>query len=377
MQYIKFGKDGIDVSKFGMGCMRFPQIKDGSKSEIDEKQSIKMIHYAIDNGVNYFDTAYAYGNSELVVGKALSNGRREKVILATKLPTWLINTYSDFGKYLDEQLKRLNVEYIDVFLLHALKKKWWLNLKNLDVFSFIEDSKKKGKIRFAGFSFHDELSLFKEIINSYDWDTCLMQLNYMDEKMQAGIDGLKYANSKGASVCIMEPLKGGSLVNDLPKEAINLLNNYSGGIKPLYLAFRHLCSMPEAKVILSGVSSLKQLIEDIEIFGSMSLEPLNSEELALINKVRDLIKSKIKTGCTGCGYCLPCPSDVAIPDIFRLYEDAHTLNKLEVSRSLYKNIYIYGEKDASMCTECGQCEENCPQKLEIIQILKDVHKLLG
>lgn len=378
MQYIKFGKQDFSVSRFGMGCMRMPsKIVSEGKRKIDEDESIKMIRYAIDHGVNYFDTAYAYGDSELVVGKALSEGYREKVKLATKLPSWEIKSYGDFNKYLDEQLKRLQVECIDIYLLHAMRQTFWKNFKKLDVFKFLDEAKKQGKIVCAGFSFHDQLSLFKEIVDSYNWDMCQIQLNYLDEHMQAGLEGLHYSASKGLPVVIMEPLKGGSLVNNLPNEVTELLKEDGSGINPVRLALRYLYSLPEATVILSGVSSMEQLKEDIEIFNSMPSGPLNDKELMLVNRVKDLLKSKIVIGCTGCGYCMPCPSGVAIPDLFKSYNDVHMFNQLKLSKIFYKDVFTNGKKDASQCTECGQCEEKCPQRLEIIQGLKDVNKLLG
>lgn len=378
MQYIKFGKQDFNVSRFGMGCMRMPsKIISEGKRKIDEDESIKMIRYAIDHGVNYFDTAYAYGDSELVVGKALSEGYREKVKLATKLPSWEIKSYGDFNKYLDEQLKRLQVEFIDIYLLHAMRQTYWENYKKLDVFKFLDEAKKQGKIVCAGFSFHDQLALFKEIVDCYNWDMCQIQLNYLDEHMQAGLEGLHYSASKSLPVVIMEPLKGGSLVNNLPNEVTELLNEDGSGINPVRLALRYLYSLPEATVILSGVSSMEQLKEDIEIFNSMPSGPLNDKELMLINRVRDLIKSKIVIGCTGCGYCMPCPSGVAIPDLFKLYNDVCMFNQLKVSKIFYQDVFISGKKDASQCTECEHCEEKCPQRLEIIKGLKDVRKLLG
>lgn len=378
MQYIKFGKQDFNVSRFGMGCMRMPsKIISEGKRKIDEDESIKMIRYAIDHGVNYFDTAYAYGDSELVVGKALSEGYREKVKLATKLPSWEIKSYGDFNKYLDEQLKRLQVEFIDIYLLHAMRQTYWENYKKLDVFKFLDEAKKQGKIVCAGFSFHDQLALFKEIVDCYNWDMCQIQLNYLDEHMQAGLEGLHYSASKSLPVVIMEPLKGGSLVNNLPNEVTELLKEDGSGINPVRLALRYLYSLPEATVILSGVSSMEQLKEDIEIFNSMPSGPLNDKELMLINRVRDLIKSKIVIGCTGCGYCMPCPSGVAIPDLFKLYNDVCMFNQLKVSKIFYQDVFISGKKDASQCTECEHCEEKCPQRLEIIKGLKDVRKLLG
>ena len=272
MYYREFGNLGFKISTFGIGCMRLPLLlqPDGSTdpSKIDEDEAIKMIRYGIDNGVNYIDTAYGYhgGNSEIVTGKALKDGYREKVKLATKLPVWLANSYEDFGKLLDEQLAKLQVDYIDFYLLHALNKNSWEKVKDMGVLEFLDKAVEAGKIKHPGFSFHDELPVFKSIIDSYDWKMCQIQLNFLDENYQAGVEGLRYAGSKNIPVVIMEALRGGRLARNIPEDILKVWNSYHIKRSPVEWAFRWLYNFPEVTVILSGVSTMEQLKENIEIF---------------------------------------------------------------------------------------------------------------
>lgn len=388
MEYKRFGNLGFEVSRFGMGCMRLPVIKNNhGQDEIDKSEAIKMIRYAVDNGVRYIDTAYPYheGQSEIVVGEALKDGYRERVKLATKSPVWLINSEDDFDKYLNEQLEKLGVEYIDFYLLHALDRERWEKLKKLNVFHFIERAKMSGRIKYAGFSFHDELPVFKEIIDSYHWDMCQIQLNILDEFSQAGTAGLKYAGSKGIPVVIMEPLRGGKLGRRIPEEvkqiysSINL--NKDGSAKnlnrsPVEWAFRWLYNYPEVTVILSGVSTMDQLKDNIRIFQSAPSNCMTLEELDVTRRVREFYESRTKVGCTGCRYCMPCPSKVSIPDVFHLYNNSYMFDAFDESSANYKHLIKEG-RDASKCKECGRCQKLCPQGIQIIQKLKEAHNSLS
>ena len=377
MQYVKFPTLGIDVSRFGMGCMRFPITSDSKgKAIIDETESIKMVRYAANNGVNYFDTAYAYGDSEKVLGKALNGGLREKVIIATKIPVWKIEKSEEFESYLAEELERLQTDYIDFYLLHALSKENWKKVKKFRLLEKLNKAKKDGRIKYGAFSFHDDLSLFKEIIDSYKWDMCQIQLNFIGEDFQAGIEGLKYAASKGIGVVIMEPLLGGLLGSNVSQDIIDRWNQ-SGTVRtPAEWAFKWLGNFPEITVVLSGVSTMDQLKENIEIFKNTLPNSLTQKEIEVFKEIKKLYDSKIKVGCTGCSYCLPCPSGVNIPGVFSLYNRIFSMDDPAIGKGKYKSDYCDNEGDASQCTECDQCEEKCPQHIPIIDKLKEAHEYM-
>lgn len=377
MQYRKFGNLGFEISTFGFGCMRLPIIGQGNQ-QIDEPRAIEMIRYAIDHGVNYVDTAYPYhgGNSETLVGKALKVGYRARVKLATKLPSWLINTTEDMEKYLDQQLAKLDTEYVDFYLLHALDKERWEKLKGLGALEFLDRMKKIGKIRHAGFSFHDELPVFKEIIDGGKWDMCQIQLNFLDENYQAGMEGLHYAAERGIPVVIMEPLKGGSLVNELPEDVQKVWNSAEIHRSPVEWAFRWVGNLPEVVTVLSGVGSLEQVKDNIAIFEQAKANSLSEKEIALIEEVKEIYHSRIKVGCTGCSYCMPCPSGVAIPDIFRMYNDSSVFGKVAENRRQYAGL-VKENRDASQCVECGSCESACPQHIDVIEKLKNARAALS
>jgi len=380
MQYRRLEKLGIECSVFGVGCMRLPLIAnpDGSTSSenIDEAEAIKMIRYAIDNGVNYIDTAYGYhgGNSEYLVGKALKDGYREKVKLATKLPVWYAKTYEDFDRLLNEQLTKLQVEYLDFYLLHALNKSSWERVRDLGVLEWLDKAKASGRIRYAAFSFHDEHEVFIDIIDSYDWDMCQIQLNFLDTEYQAGVAGLKYAGSKGIPVVIMEPLRGGKLAA-ASDDILDLWNQAEEKRSPVEWAFRWLYNFPEVAVILSGVSTMEQLQDNLRIFEVAPANCMTQEELELVEKVKALYESKTKVTCTACEYCLPCPNGVSIPEVFRIYNDASIFGLNDGHIKHYQKL-IDESKDASMCIECGNCESVCPQHIDIIDKLKEAHEAL-
>lgn len=371
MRYREFGKTGEKISILGFGCMRFPQI-DG---EIDEGKTIEMVRYAIDNGVNYIDTAYPYhnGESEIVVGKILKDGYRERVNLATKLPSWEINSREDMDKYFNEQLKKLQTEQIDFYLIHALDKGLWENLVENNIFDFLNEIKKSKKVRYVGFSFHDKYEVFKEIIDSYDWDFTQIQYNYLDEEYQAGTKGLEYASEKDMGVIIMEPLRGGKLANNLPNDILEIINKSDSKKSPAQWAFKFLYNKPEIGIVLSGMSNIEQVIDNIRICNEDGAAgSMNLENEKVIEALRDTLKSKIKINCTDCKYCMPCPNGVNIPACFECLNNSSMFNDIEgIKNNMYKYL-IEQDVDASKCIECGKCEKSCPQHIDIINKLKKV-----
>jgi len=377
VQYRVFDKLGEKLSVLGFGAMRLP-VEGGDQGNIKEEESIELIRYAIDKGVNYVDTAYNYhkGNSEILVGKALKDGYREKVKIATKLPVWLVNTYEDFDKYLNEQLQKLDVEYIDFYLLHSLDREKWTKIKELNVFDFMDKALKDGRVKHIGFSFHDELSLFKEIIDSYDWHFCQIQYNYMNENYQAGTEGLEYAASKNIPVIIMEPLLGGKLAKTPPKEIQDIWNKAAVKRTPAEWGLRWVLNHKEVAVVLSGMSDMKQVEENIKTAEDAEPGSLTREELDLIEEAAEKFQSRTAIGCTNCEYCMPCPNKVWIPYNFELYNDYYMYETEEYSRNMYQRLKEQN-KSASLCVECGKCETACPQKLPIIETLKKADMVLG
>lgn len=381
MEYRVMGRCGHSVSVFGIGTMRLPLRiqKDGSTNygSIDEQKAIDMIRQGIDQGVNYIDTAYTYhqGNSERVLGKALKRGYRERVNIATKLPVWKVKSVDDFDRILNEQLEKLQVSSIDFYLLHALSKKPWQRLKEMGVLDFLNRARQDGRVKHVGFSFHDQLPVFKEIVDSYDWDMCQIQLNLLDEEFQAGVAGMRYAADKGLGVVVMEPLRGGALAQKVPADIQAQWSQYRVNRSPAEWAFRWLANFPEVSVILSGINNLEQLNENVSIFSKTSPHMLTTEESDLINQVQMLYREKIKVGCTGCQYCMPCPSHVDIPEIFRLYNQVFLYDDLASSQTAYQEL-IKQKSDASQCVACGQCESLCPQNLSIIEKLAEADDVL-
>lgn len=372
MNYRTFGKTNFNPSALGLGCMRLP-ILDNDSSKIDETKAIKLIRYAIDSGVNYVDTAYPYhnGNSEIVVGKALADGYREKVHLATKMPVWLVNAYSDFDKYFNEQLNKLTTDHIDMYLLHALNKDRINKMEKLNVFKFLDKIKKEGKIKYVGFSFHDDLETFKHIVDLYDWDFCQIQYNYLDENYQAGIEGLKYASSKGLGVVIMEPLKGGTLAKEPPAKVKEIFHNATSKMTPAAWSFAWLWNQPEISVVLSGMNEISQLDENIKTSDNITPNTMSEDDKNVIKEVQLTYKKLTKIGCTACEYCLPCPKGVNIPKNFKLYNQAHLYGDFESCKKEFAS--LHDNAKASNCVQCGSCETKCPQHLNIRELLKTVN----
>ena len=320
--------------------MRLPTIDKAPMSDkIDENESIKMIHYAIDNGVNYIDTAYPYhkGVSEILTGKALKSGYRNKVRLATKLPMWNVNQSSDFEKFLDEQLKKLQTDHIDFYLFHSLGTYSWKKVVDFDLLKKAEDAVKDGRIGYIGFSFHDEYNSLKEIIDGYDkWTLCQIQYNYMDVENQAGTKGLKYAASKGIAVVVMEPLLGGRLAK--PPVAIKNIFNESGKNRSsAEWAFQWVWNQSEVSTVLSGMNSMEQVVENVKIAQNSAINSLKKEELAVIENVRNQFIDAKAIPCTKCGYCIPCPNNVNIPRNFELYNNGVIDEDWTPVRGTYKN----------------------------------------
>ena len=384
MLYRKLGKTGCDVSVLGFGCMRFPIV--GSTSAVDlfdpskpfdETAAGEMIHYAIEHGINYFDTAYPYhgGQSEVFLGKHLKP-YREKVLLATKLPTWLVQDQHDFERFLGEQLTRLDTDYIDLYLLHGLNRQLWAGMKELGALDFLNKVLADGRIRYAGFSFHDDVKIFKEIVDSYGWAMCQIQYNYFDEYYQAGKEGLKYAASKGAGVVIMEPLRGGKLTDRIPEQIQKLWDSAPVKRTPAEWALRWVWNHREVATALSGMSSMSQLIENIRIAEYAEAGTLSGAELQVVAEVCEAYRNMLQIGCTGCAYCVPCPNGVNIPLNFSLYNDSFMFKDEDLNFMLYNHM-LTPEQRASNCAECGECEEHCPQQIKIPEELKKVHERLA
>ena len=376
MQYRKFGSLDWRGSALGFGCMRLPVLNNES-GEIDEREASRMVRHAIDRGLNYIDTAYPYHreNSERFVGRVLQDGYREKVRLATKMPMWKVNTAEDFDLILNEQLSKLQTDHIDYYLLHGLRKERWYPARDLGVREWLLKARESGRIRHLGFSFHDELDVFKEIIDSFDdWDFCQIQYNYIDIENQAGTEGLKYAAAHGMAVVVMEPLLGGRLVN--PPEPIQAIWDESPVRRSAAdWALQWLWNQPEVSVVLSGMSTFWQVEENLASADRSAIGSLNAEELALVGRVRQKYKELCPVDCTHCDYCQPCPNQVHIPRIFELYNHAAMYNVLDQSRRQYARMPM--ETRADMCLDCQECEEKCPQHIPISSLMPVVHEALA
>ncbi len=379
MNYRKFGSAHTlewQPSALGFGAMRLPII-DGDAGKIDETLAIEMIRYAIDHGVNYVDSAYGYhkGQSEVIVGKALKDGYRQKVKLATKMPCWLVNTADDFDKYFNEQLKKLKTDKIDFYLLHGLGKERWPNIRDLGVLRWAEKRIEEGKIGHLGFSFHDDLPIFKEIVDAYDWTFCQIQYNYMDTKYQAGTDGLRYAAKKGLAVVVMEPIAGGRLAINPPEGVKKLWGEGHHRWKPAEWALQWVWNQPEVSLLLSGMSTMSQVEENVKAAGRSGVGKLTKNDLHLMTRVAEKYREMGFIGCTGCRYCMPCPSGVAIPEIFALFNEYYMKDRDSSVKAVYRE-KLKQEQWAKNCTRCKRCEELCPQHLSIRDLLRGAGQTL-
>ena len=378
MEYRNFGQLDWKVSALGFGTMRFP-VLDGDSSKIDEPQAMKMVRDAIDAGINYIDTAWGYHReqSEPFVGRVLTDGYRERVKLATKMPSWLVMAPEDLDKYFNIQLERLQTDYIDCYLLHTLNKRYWDNYLRLNIFDWLEKKKDEGKIRAVGFSFHDKYEVFEEIVTAYDhWDFCQIQYNYVDIEEQAGLKGLKLAADKGLAVIIMEPLRGGGLAS--PKLPPTVEEVFARSERPwshVEWALQWLWDQPEVSLVLSGMSTPEQVAQNLTFASRSAVGQLSDADRQLIIDAHKAMRAVSPIPCTKCEYCLPCPQGVRIPSIFSVYNDAMMFNLQAYGQRNY-GISIPTDGKADQCVECGACEELCPQQIEIIESLKVAHEYL-
>ncbi len=377
VQYRKLGRTGEEVSILGFGAMRLPVIG-GDEGRIDEEAATQLLHHAVERGVNYVDTAWSYhrGNSERWLGEVLEGGLRQKVHLATKLPSWEIQTREDCDRYLNEQLARLKTPHIDFYLLHTLTRDWWNKLRDLGVLEFLDSALREGRIRYAGFSFHDDFSLFQEIVDAYDWSFCQIQYNYMDELYQAGRKGLEYAFERDLGVVVMEPLRGGTLAGRLPADIVEIMEGHMEKRTPAEWALRWVWNHPEVSLALSGMNSLDQLEENVATASNAGPGSMSEEELDVIRRVREKYRERESVPCTVCGYCLPCPEGVNIPKIFSFYNEGAMFSDWKEPSGYYRDMMNPDERVPN-CVECGDCEETCPQHIAIIEELISAHRFLS
>ena len=378
MLYRPLGKTGIDLSILGFGCMRLPMI-DKKPHKINYEKATELLHYAIEHGVNYVDTAYFYhaeifgqrGESEPFVGEALSDGWRKKVHLATKMPLFHIKQKNQMDSFLQEQLERLKTDYLDFYLMHGLNGDMWDRMRELGVREFLDKKISEGKIKFPAFSFHGRAEDFIRICDEYDWAFAQIQYNYMDTDFQAGYKGLQYAARKGIGVVVMEPLKGGKLAQNIPEEMQSVFNSSSIARSPAEWALRYVWNEPGVSSLLSGMNSMEQLTENIKIAETATANSLNKNELLIFDSLKKAMKTRIKADCTACRYCMPCESGVDIPAVLAALNNAGLWK--EANAWLTGYTVIAGK--ASKCTECKDCEGICPQELPISSLMKEAVSL--
>ncbi|MDD1724917.1 MAG: aldo/keto reductase [Methanospirillum sp.] len=377
MQYRRVPKTGDRLSALGFGAMRLPM----KRGRIDEEKATLLLREAIDSGINYVDTAFTYhgGESEKFLGLALRDGYREKVRLADKLPPWNVEIREDMDKILDIQLKRLATDHIDYYLLHSLNGPTWRRLSGLGVIEFLESARNAGKIRNIGFSFHGDRRSFREIVDAYDWTFCQIQYNFLDEENQAGTEGLQYAASKQIAVMVMEPLRGGVLAGKLPEEVVSLYESAEKRLSAAGWGLSWVWNHPEVTVVLSGMNDTKHLAENLATCETALPGTLDEKEQEMMQKVQAVFRRLMKIGCTGCSYCMPCPSGVNIPQCFYFYNQYYMTGDRLITRGFYAMQLMGGmgePANASLCRNCGKCEVICPQHIPIPDELKKVSSKL-
>ncbi|MBQ6844197.1 MAG: aldo/keto reductase [Agathobacter sp.] len=374
MQY-RTDKYGNKLSVLGYGCMRFTK----NAGVIDMDKAEKELMAAYEMGINYYDTAYIYGGSEAAIGKIFEkNGIRENINIATKLPHYLMHSMESIEKCFQEELSRLRTDYIDYYLMHMLNDvKTWKKLVDMGILEWIREKKESGAIRQIGFSYHGNSDMFCQVVDAYDWDFCQIQYNYLDEHAQAGRKGLHHAASKGIPVIIMEPLRGGKLVNNLPEKAKKLFAEHPKNYSPAEWAFRWLWNQPEVTCVLSGMNSMEMLEENVRVASECQIGEFTESDNDLLAQIVEAINSKMKVGCTGCGYCLPCPMKVDIPGTFAAYNVSSIDGRREAMYEyLRSTTFRKDATSASNCIGCGKCEQHCPQGIQIREELKNAQKVL-
>ena len=379
MQYRRFPLvDDLQVSALGLGCMRLP-VLGGDDAAIDAIAFDAMLAAAEEAGINYLDTAYVYHRqaSEKALGAALErSGKRDAFYLATKSPVWMVEERSDWDRYLDEQLERLRTDHIDFYLLHGLGSERWAKIKELGALPALERAKAAGRIRHIGFSFHDSLDSFKEIVDGYDgWEFCQMQYNYVDRNFQAGEEGLAYAADRELGVIVMEPLRGGALASP-PPQVRKALGAYPTPRLPYEWALRFVLDRQEVSLVLSGMATVDQIWENAAVASAASANSLSSDELAILDEARRIYKDRERVPCTTCGYCQPCPSGLAIPELFGMYNAASMFDTRKGTADWYRSAYLASGHGADSCAGCGECLTKCPQGIEIPDRLADAHAYL-
>jgi len=375
MQYRDFGKLDWKASALGFGAMRLP-LKGKEPTDIDEDTAIRMIRYAIDHGVNYLDTAYPYhgGVSERVVGRALKDGYRERIKLQTKLPCGMVEAAGDFDRLLNEQLERLDTG-IDFYLLHGLSSNNWSKVRDMGVIDWAEKAMADGRFGRLGFSFHDNTEVFKDIVDAYDnWVLSQIQYNFMDVEFQAGRSGVEYAAARGVAVVAMEPVRGGRLAR-APESVATVWESASQPRTPVEWALQWVLNQPEVAVALSGMSTMEQVVENVEIAERSGPGSLGADELAVIDRAREAYRGLVPVPCTYCRYCMPCPHGVNIPRVFGIFTEAMVYGDFRGARGGYRG--LKEEERGDRCIECHECLEACPQQIDIPDLLKKAHEVLS